>query len=110
MRGLTEAVFAYASCVANNGQAMGGLSANTPFWNLTTALAMLLGRFAGAILALGLAGAISGQRRRVSGAGSLPAGSPVFALLVLGTVLLVAGLSFCPVLVLGPVAECMAFR
>ena len=110
MRRFTEAVFAYASCVANNGQAMAGLAANTPFWNLTTALAMLLGRFGSGVLALGLAGALSSQRRRAPGAGSLPAGSPVFAFLLLFTVLLVAGLSFCPVLVLGPVAECLGTR
>ena len=104
-RRFTEVVFAYTSCAVNNGQAMGGLAANTPFWNLTTALAMLLGRFAPALLALGLAGSLSAQRRRASGQGSLPAGAPVFGGLLFCTVLLVTGLSFLPVLVLGPVAE-----
>ena len=108
MRRFTEVVFAYASCAANNGQTLGGLSANTPFWNLTTALAMLLGRFATAILVLALAGALAGQRRRASGPGSLPAGSPVFACILFGTVILLTGLSFLPVMALGPGAEHLA--
>jgi len=105
MRRFTEAVFAYASCCANNGQTLGGLSANTPFWNLTTALAMLLGRFATGILVLALAGTLATQRRRASGPGSLPAGSPVFGCILFGTVLLLTGLSFLPVMALGPAAE-----
>jgi K+-transporting ATPase ATPase A chain len=105
MRQLTEVVFAYASCAANNGQAMGGLSANSPFWNLSTALAMLMGRFATGALAFALAGALAAQRRRTVGPGSLPAGSPGFACILLFTVLLVTGLSFLPVLALGPAAE-----
>jgi K+-transporting ATPase ATPase A chain len=104
-RQFTEVVFAYASCVANNGQAMAGLSANSPFWNLTTALAMLLGRFATGACAFALAGALAAQRRRPKGPGSMPAGSPGFGCILLFTVALVTGLSFLPVIVLGPVAE-----
>ncbi len=104
-RQFTEVVFAYASCVANNGQAMGGLSADSPFWNLTTALAMLLGRFGTGALAFALAGAMAGQRRRPRSAGSLPVGSPLFGGLLFFTVIVVTGLSFLPALVLGPVAE-----
>jgi len=107
-RQFTEVVFAYASCAANNGQAMGGLSANSPFWNLSTALAMLLGRFATGVLAFALAGSLAGQRRRPRSAGSLPVGSPLFGGLLLFTVVVVTGLSFLPVLVLGPVAECLS--
>jgi K+-transporting ATPase ATPase A chain len=106
-RQFTEVVFAYASCAANNGQAMGGLASNAPFWNLSTALAMLLGRFATAALALALAGALATQRRRSPGVGSLPAGSPLFGGLLLATVLVVTGLSFLPSLVLGPVVEAL---
>jgi K+-transporting ATPase ATPase A chain len=109
-RQFTEAVFAYASCAANNGQAMGGLAANNPFWNLTTALAMVMGRFATGILAFALAGAVVGQRRRPAGPGSLPASSPVFGSILFFTVLLVTGLSFLPVIVLGPVAEALMPR
>jgi len=105
MRQFTEVVFAYASCAANNGQATGGLSANSPFWNLSTAVAMLLGRFATGALAFALAGALAAQRRRPQGPGSMPAGSMGFGCILLSTVVLVTGLSFLPVLVLGPVAE-----
>jgi K+-transporting ATPase ATPase A chain len=104
-RQFTEVVFAYASCCANNGQALGGLSPNTPFWNLTTALAMVLGRFATGTLAFALAGALSRQRRRAAGPGSLPAGSLVFGCILFFTVVMVTGLSFLPALALGPVAE-----
>ena len=84
---------------------MGGLSANSPFWNLSTAVAMLMGRFATGALAFALAGALAAQRRRPQGPGSMPAGSMGFGCILLFTVVLVTGLSFLPVLVLGPVAE-----
>jgi K+-transporting ATPase ATPase A chain len=109
-RQLTEVVFAYASCAANNGQAMGALAVNTPFWNLTTALAMLLARFATAALALALAGSLAVQRTRPAGAGSLPAASSLFGAFLLCTVVVVTGLSFLPALVLGPVAEQLGAR
>jgi K+-transporting ATPase ATPase A chain len=104
-RQFTEVVFAYASSAANNGQAMGALSINSPFWNLSTALAMLMGRFATAALALALAGSLSIQRTKPVGAGSLPAASPLFGGLLFCTVVVVTGLSFMPALVLGPIAE-----
>jgi len=104
-RQFTEVVFAYASCALNNGQAMSGLSVNSPFWNLSTALAMLMGRFAPVVLALALAGSVASQRTKPSSVGSLPAGSPLFGGLLFGVVVIVTGLSFLPVLVLGPVTE-----
>jgi K+-transporting ATPase ATPase A chain len=109
-RQFTEVVFAYASCAANNGQAMGALSVNSPFWNLSTAVAMLLGRFATAALALALAGAVAKQRTKPAGVGSLPAGSALFGGLLFGVVLVVTGLSFLPALVLGPLAEQASFE
>jgi K+-transporting ATPase ATPase A chain len=109
-RQFTEVVFAYASCAANNGQAMGGLSVNSPFWNLSTAVAMLLGRFATAALALALAGSVATQRTKPVGAGSLPAGSPLFGALLFCVVVVLTGLSFLPAIVLGPVAEQVAFN
>jgi K+-transporting ATPase ATPase A chain len=107
-RQFTEVVFAYASCAANNGQAMGALSVNTPYWNVTTTLAMLLGRFATAALALALAGSVVTQRTKPTGAGSLPAGSPLFGGLLFCVLVIVTGLSFLPAIVLGPVAEQVA--
>jgi len=104
-RGFTEILFAYASCMANNGQAMAGLSANSVFYNATTALAMLVGRYGLAALALALAGRFAAQRRLPSTAGTLPSDTPTFGVLVFGTILLGGALSFLPALALGPVVE-----
>jgi K+-transporting ATPase ATPase A chain len=103
--GFTEILFAYASCVANNGQTMAGLSANSPFYNLTTAVAMAAGRFGLAALALALAGRFAAQARTTETIGSMPCDSPTFGILVLGSVTLVGALCFLPALALGPVAE-----
>jgi K+-transporting ATPase ATPase A chain len=100
-----EVLFAYASCVANNGQTMAGLSANSPFWNLTTAVAMVVGRFGPVALALLLAGRFAAQGRKAAGIGSLPCDTLTFGVLVLGAVVLVGALCFLPALALGPIAE-----
>jgi K+-transporting ATPase ATPase A chain len=104
-RGFTEVLFAYASCMANNGQTMAGLNANSLFYNFTTALAMAAGRFGLAALALALAGRFAAQTRAPETVGSMPCDTPTFGVLVLGSVILVGALSFLPALVLGPVAE-----
>jgi K+-transporting ATPase ATPase A chain len=104
-RGFTEILFAYASCMANNGQTMAGLNANSPFYNLTTAVAMAAGRFGLAALALALAGRLAAQARTPETVGSMPCDTPTFGVLVLGSVVLLAALCFLPALVLGPVAE-----
>jgi K+-transporting ATPase ATPase A chain len=104
-RGFTEVLFAYASCMANNGQNMAGLNANSVFYNLTTALAMAAGRFGLAALALSLAGRLAAQGRKEPTIGTLPRDTVTFGILVLGTVVLVGALCFLPALVLGPVAE-----
>ncbi len=105
VRGFTEIIFAYASCMANNGQNMAGLNANSPFYNITTIIAMLAGRFVLAALALELAGRFARQGRKAITTGTLPGDTPTFGVLVLGTVLLIGALSFLPVLALGPIAE-----
>ncbi len=104
-RGFTEILFAYASCMANNGQNMAGLDANNLFYNLTTIVAMLSGRFGLAALALTLAGRLAVQGRKEITVGSLPSDTITFGVLVLGTLLLVGALCFLPALVLGPVAD-----
>jgi K+-transporting ATPase ATPase A chain len=104
-RGFTEILFAYASCMANNGQAMAGLNANTVFYNATTAIAMLAGRYGLAALALALAGRFAAQRRLPSTVGTLPSDTPTFGVLVFGTILLGGALSFLPALALGPIVE-----
>lgn len=84
---------------------MAGLNANTVFYNLTTVIAMLAGRYGLAALALALAGLFAAQRRRPTTAGTLPADTPTFGALVFGTILLVGALCFLPALALGPVVE-----
>jgi len=103
--GLTEIIFAFASSMANNGQSFAGLNANTPFYNLTTAVAMMVGRFGLAIPALALAGLFAGQTRRFGGEGAIATDTVTFGALLLATALIVCGLSFFPVLTLGPVLE-----
>ena len=104
---LFRSLFAYASCMANNGQTMAGLNPNSVFYNVTTAIAMLVGRFGLAAIALALAGRFAAQRRWPTTAGTLPADSPTFGVLVLGTVLLVGAVCFLPALALGPIAEAL---
>lgn len=104
-RGFTEIIFAYASCMANNGQTMAGLNANSVFYNVTTTIAMLAGRYGLAALALALAGRFASQRRLPTTVGTLPSDTPTFGVLVFGTILLLGGLCFFPALALGPLAE-----
>jgi K+-transporting ATPase ATPase A chain len=104
-RGFTEIVFAYASCMANNGQTMAGLNANSLFYNVTTTLAMLAGRYGLGVLALALAGRFAAQRRLPTTAGTLPSDTPTFGALVFGTIPLVGALCFFPALALGPIVE-----
>lgn len=103
--GLTEIFYAYASCFANNGQSFGGLSANSPFYNLSTAFAMMAGRFGLAIPALALAGRFAHQGRRPVTTGTLPTDSFQFAGLIVATAVIVVGLGFFPALALGPLVE-----
>jgi len=103
--GLTEIIFAFASSMANNGQSFAGLNTNTAFYNLTTAVAMMVGRFGLAIPALALAGLFARQTRRFGGEGAISTDTVIFGALLLATALLVCGLSFFPVLTLGPVLE-----
>jgi K+-transporting ATPase ATPase A chain len=100
-----EVLFAYASNMANNGQAMAGLSANNPYYNLTTMIAMAAGRFGLVALALVLAGRFAAQGRKAPTIGSLPCDTITFGVLVLGSVVLIGALCFLPALALGPVAE-----
>jgi len=104
-RRFTEILFAYASCMANNGLALGGLDANNGFYNATTIVAMLAGRYGLAFLALVAAGLFARQRRVVASSGTLPIDTPTFALLLIGTILLLAAVSFLPALAMGPIAE-----
>ena len=106
--GLTEILYAYASASNNNGSAFGGLSADQPYLNLTLAACMLLGRFLPIIAILALAGSFAMQHRRPATDGTMPTHTPLFAGLMVGVALLVTGLTFLPVLALGPLAEALS--
>ncbi len=103
--GFTEILFAYASAFANNGQSMAGLSANNIFYNTTTIIAMLAGRYALAVLALSLAGRFAAMSRRPPSPGTMPSDGFVFGVLLAGTALLLGALNFLPALALGPIVE-----
>ncbi len=103
--GLTEILYAYTSSMANNGQTFGGLSANSPFYNVTTVIAMLMGRFGLAIPALALAGLFAKQIKRPETSGKLRTDSLLFATVIIGTALIVVALTYFPALALGPIIE-----
>ena len=107
--GLTEILFAYASCFANNGQSFASLNANTPFYNLTTAFAMMVGRFGLAIPALALAALFGRQRNTPATSGTLPTHSFVFAILLTACLITIVALSYLPSVALGPVLERLQF-
>ncbi len=103
--GFTEILFAYTSAIANNGQTFAGLNANSTFYNLTTAITMMVGRFGLAIPALGLAGLFAAQQPTPESAGTLPTNSWSFGILLTFTALIVSALSYFPALALGPLLE-----
>ena len=103
--GFTEIIYAYGSAVGNNGSAFAGLSANTPFWNLTLAFAIFLGRFFMMIPMLGIAGSMARKKVHPVSEGSFPTDGILFVFLLIGVIFLVGALTFFPALVLGPIAE-----
>ncbi|MBC7871748.1 MAG: potassium-transporting ATPase subunit A, partial [Chitinophagaceae bacterium] len=103
--GFTEIFYAYTTSVANNGQNFAGLNGNTVFYNVTTAIAMLIGRFVLATLALALAGYFVEQRRKFVSSGTLSTTSLTFAILLIMVILIVGALSYLPALALGPIIE-----
>jgi potassium-transporting ATPase potassium-binding subunit len=103
--GFSEVLYAYTSGTANNGSAFAGLSANTPFFNTTIGLAMLLGRFFTMLPMLAVAGCLAAKKSVPAGAGTIPTATPLFMFLVAFVVLVVGGLTFLPALALGPLVE-----
>ena len=106
--GLSEMLYAYTSAANNNGSAFAGLTADQPFLNLTLAFCMFAGRLAPIVLVLALAGSLAAQRKRPVTAGTMPTDTPLFTVLLVGTVVVVAGLTFFPALALGPIAEALS--
>lgn len=103
--GLTEMLYAYTSAAGNNGSAFGGLTADTPYLNVTLGLAMLAGRFAFVVPVLALAGGLAAKPRAPDGPGTLPTHGPLFAALLAGVILILGGLQYLPAIALGPLAE-----
>jgi len=106
--GFSEILYAYTSAAANNGSAFGGLTGNTPWYNITLGFGMLAGRFLVIVPALAIAGSLIAKKRVPASAGTFPTDGPLFVGLLVGTILIVGGLTFFPALALGPVVEHLA--
>lgn len=102
--GLSEIIYAFASGAGNNGSAFAGLNANTPFYNLAIAFAMLVGRFGTLIPSLAIAGSLI-NKRFVPDEAKFPTTSPLFVIMLVSVVIIVGALTFFPVMVLGPILE-----
>ncbi len=103
--GFSEALYAYTSATANNGSAFAGLSANTPFYNTTLGVAMLVGRFLMIVPMLAIAGSLAAKKLAAPSAGTLPTHGGLFVGLLVGVILIVGGLTYFPALSLGPIVE-----
>jgi K+-transporting ATPase ATPase A chain len=108
--GFSEILYGYTSAAATNGSAFAGLNANTPFYNLTLAAAMFAGRFLVIVPVLAIAGMLARKLRVPASAGTLPTHGILFVALLVGTIVIVGGLTFLPALAIGPVAEHVAMR
>jgi len=106
--GFTEVLYAYTSQTGNNGSAFAGLSGNTLFYNLTGAIAMLVGRFWMIIPAMAIAGSLAAKKSIPPSAGTFPTTGGLFVGLVVGVIVIIGGLTFFPALALGPIVEQIA--
>ena len=103
--GLSEILYAYSSGTGNNGSAFAGINANTPWYNLTIGLAMLIGRFIFLIPILAVAGSLAAKKKVPFTSGTFPTHGPLFVGLLVGTVILIAALTYFPAVSLGPIVE-----
>lgn len=108
--GISQVVYEYASSAANNGSGFEGLGDNTPYWNITTGIVMLLGRYISIIALLAVAGSMIRKQPVPETIGTFRTDNATFATILIGTVLLIGALTFFPVLVLGPIAEFLTIR
>ncbi|RUU34965.1 potassium-transporting ATPase subunit KdpA [Mesorhizobium sp. M6A.T.Ce.TU.002.03.1.1] len=106
--GFSEVLYAYTSAAANNGSAFGGLTGNTPWYNITLGIGMLMGRFLVIIPALAIAGSLVAKKTAPASAGTFPTDGPLFVGLLVGVILIVGGLTFFPALAVGPIVEHLA--
>jgi potassium-transporting ATPase potassium-binding subunit len=108
--GFSEILYAFTEGTANNGSAFAGLSANTLFYNMTIAAAMLIGRFIFVIPMLAVAGSLARKKVLAPSAGTFPTHSPQFVGLLVGVILIIGGLTYFPAVSLGPVTEQVAMQ
>jgi K+-transporting ATPase ATPase A chain len=106
--GFSEILYLYTSSTANNGSAFGGITGNTDFYNITGAIAMLVGRFWMIIPAMAIAGSLAAKKTVPPSAGTFPTTGSLFVGLVVGVIVIVGGLTFFPALALGPIVEHLA--
>ncbi|TPI72547.1 potassium-transporting ATPase subunit KdpA [Mesorhizobium sp. B2-8-9] len=106
--GFTEVLYAYTSAAANNGSAFGGLTSNTPWYNITIGIGMLMGRFLVIIPALAIAGSLAAKKTVPASAGTFPTDGTLFVGLLVGVIVIVGGLTFFPSLAVGPIVEHLA--
>ncbi|HEY7591481.1 MAG TPA: potassium-transporting ATPase subunit KdpA [Candidatus Limnocylindrales bacterium] len=103
--GFSEILYAYSSQTGNNGSAFAGLTGNTPFYNVTGGIAMLIGRYGMIVPILALAGSMAAKRRVAPSLGTFPTTGPLWTVLLIGVVIIVGALTFFPALSLGPIVE-----
>ena len=103
--GFSEIMYAYSSGAGNNGSAFGGINGNTPWYNLTIGIDMLVGRFLFIIPALAIAGSLATKKLVPVTSGTLPTNGPLYVVLLIGTVIIVGALTYFPALSLGPIVE-----
>jgi len=108
--GFSEILYLYVSSTGNNGSAFAGISANTPFYNLTGAVAMFVGRFWMIIPAIAIAGSLAAKKTVPVSVGTFPTTGGLFVGLVVGVIVIIGGLTFFPALALGPIVEQLAMR
>ena len=106
--GFSEVLYAYTSAANNNGSAFGGITVTSDFFQITLALAMLLGRLIPIVLILLLAGSLAEQGKVPVTSGTLPTHTPLFVAMVVGVILILTGLTYFPALALGPIAEALS--
>ena len=103
--GFSEIMYAYTSGTGNNGSAFAGINVNTPWYNLTIGLAMLIGRFLFLLPLLAVAGSLAAKKKIAATSGTFPTDGPLFVGLLIGTILIIGALTFFPALSLGPIVE-----
>ncbi len=103
--GLSEVVYGFTSTANNNGSAFGGLSGNTDWYNVTFSICMLIGRFVLMIAALAVAGSLARKQTVPESSGTFPTDTPLFTGLLVSVIVVVVGLTYLPVLALGPIVE-----